>query len=102
MFLVRDLVSPRTWLAMIHHLAGLFIGIVAVVVITVGLSVGFSLLVLALVGLPLLGMTLRFADWFAYAGAGPVRVSARRADLGLAGAEAGPGTAGVSCRAGGC
>ena len=26
MFLLRDLVSPRTWLAMISHLAGLFLG----------------------------------------------------------------------------
>jgi len=67
MFLVRDLVSPRTWLAMIHHLAGLFIGLVVVVVITVGLSLGFSLLVVALVGLPILGVTLRLADWFASA-----------------------------------
>jgi signal transduction histidine kinase len=67
MFLLRDLVAPRTWLAMIHHLAGLFIGLVAVVVLTVGLSVGFSLLVVALAGLPLLGVTLRLADWFACA-----------------------------------
>ena len=67
MFLLRDLVSPRTWLAMIHHLAGLFIGLAAVVVLTVGLSVGVSLLVVALVGLPFLGVTLRLADWFASA-----------------------------------
>jgi hypothetical protein len=26
MFLLRDLVSPRTWLAMTSHLAGLVIG----------------------------------------------------------------------------
>jgi signal transduction histidine kinase len=67
MFLVRDLVSPRTWLAMTSHLAGLVIGIAAFVVIVTGLSLGYSLLVLALVGLPLLGLTLRLASWFAVA-----------------------------------
>jgi signal transduction histidine kinase len=65
MFLVRDLVSPRTWLAMTSHLAGLILGIAAFVVVVTGLSLGFSLLVLALVGLPLLGLTLRLAEWFA-------------------------------------
>ncbi len=67
MFLVRDLVSPRTWLAMTSHLAGLFIGLAAFVVFVFGLSLGFSLLVLALVGLPILGVTLRLAEWFAAA-----------------------------------
>ncbi len=67
MFLIRDLVSPRTWLAMTSHLAGLFTGLAAFVVITVGLSLGFSLLVLALVGVPLLGLTLRMTEWFAVA-----------------------------------
>jgi signal transduction histidine kinase len=67
MFLLRDLVSPRTWLAMTSHLAGLFTGLVAFVVYTVGLSLGFSLLVVALAGLPILGVTLRFAEWFAVA-----------------------------------
>jgi signal transduction histidine kinase len=66
MFLIRDLVSARTWLALIHHLVGLFIGIAAITVVTTGLSLGFSLLVL-LVGLPLLGLTLRLAEAFAYA-----------------------------------
>ncbi len=67
MFLLRDLVSARTWLAMTNHLAGLFTGLVVFVVVTTGLSLGFSLLVLALVGLPILGVTLRLADWFAVA-----------------------------------
>jgi len=74
MFLVRDLVSPRTWLAMTSHLAGLFIGILVMVAVITGLSLGFSLLVLALVGLPLLGLTLRLAGWFA---------AAERARMGL-------------------
>jgi signal transduction histidine kinase len=67
MFLVRDLVSPRTWLAMTSHLAGLILGLAFFVVIVTGLSLGFSLLVLALVGLPLLGLTLRLTSWFAVA-----------------------------------
>jgi signal transduction histidine kinase len=67
MFLVRDLVAPRTWLAMTSHLAGLILGLAYFVVIVTGLSLGFSLLVLALVGLPLLGLTLRLTSWFAAA-----------------------------------
>ena len=42
-------------------------GIAAIVVITTGLSVGASLLVVALVGLPILGVMLRAADLFARA-----------------------------------
>jgi signal transduction histidine kinase len=67
MFLVRDLVSPRTWLAMVSHLAGLFMGIAVMVVFVTGLSLGFSLLVLALIGLPILGLTLRAATLYATA-----------------------------------
>ena len=67
MFLLRDLVSPRTWLAMTSHLAGLFTGLVIMVVYTTGLSVGASLLVVALIGLPVLGVTMRLIEWFAAA-----------------------------------
>ena len=67
MFLLRDLVSPRTWLAMTSHLAGLFTGLLVFTFIVTGLSLGFSLLVLALAGLPILGLTLRAATWFAAA-----------------------------------
>src|SRR2546430_11648723 len=74
MFLLRDLVSPRTWLAMISHLAGLFLGIAVMVVVVTGLSLGYSLLVLALTGLPILGLTLRAATLYA---------AAERARLGL-------------------
>ena len=65
MFLLRDLVSARTWLAMTQHLAGLFIGFVAIFVFTFGLGFGFACVFLGLVGIPLLGITLRLADWFA-------------------------------------
>jgi signal transduction histidine kinase len=74
MFLLRDLVSPRTWLAMTSHLAGLLMGLLVMLVVVIGLSLGFSLLVLALAGLPLIGLTLRLADWFA---------AAERARIGL-------------------
>jgi signal transduction histidine kinase len=67
MFLVRDLVSPRTWLAMTQHLAGLFIGLVVIFVVTFGLGFGVSLVFIGLVGIPILGVTLRLADWFARA-----------------------------------
>jgi signal transduction histidine kinase len=67
MFLIRDLVSPRTWLAMTSHMAGLIIGTAIFTIFVTGLSVGFSLLVVALVGLPILGLTLRVATWFAAA-----------------------------------
>ncbi|HEX6525697.1 MAG TPA: sensor domain-containing protein [Streptosporangiaceae bacterium] len=62
MFLIRDLVSPRTWLAMLHHLAGVIIGLVVFVVIVVGFTLGVGLIPLALVGLPVLGVTLRMAQ----------------------------------------
>jgi signal transduction histidine kinase len=61
-FLISGLVSPRTWLAFIHHLAGLVIGVVAFYAIGFGLAVGSATLVLALAGLVLFGLTLRFAD----------------------------------------
>ena len=67
MFLVRDLVSARTWLAMTQHLAGLFIGLVVIFVVTFGLGFGVSFVFIGLVGIPILGVTLRLADWFAQA-----------------------------------
>src|SRR5580704_6492772 len=65
MVLLRDLVSARTWLAMTQHLAGLFIGFVAIFIVGFGLAFGVGGLFFALVGLPLLGLTLRLACWFA-------------------------------------
>src|SRR3954452_15771909 len=76
MFLVRDLVSPRTWLAMTSHLAGFVMGLAVFVLVVTGLILGFSLLVLALdglpllglmLGLPLIGLTLRLASYSAVA-----------------------------------
>jgi signal transduction histidine kinase len=67
MFLIRDLVSARTWLAMTQHLAGLLIGFAAIFIVTFGLGFGVGGLFFALVGLPLLGVTLRLTQWFAQA-----------------------------------
>ena len=67
MFLVRDLVSARTWLAMTQHLAGLFIGFVAIFIFTFGLGFGVALIFVGLIGIPLLGVMLRLAGWFAQA-----------------------------------
>jgi signal transduction histidine kinase len=67
MFLLRDLVSPRTWLAMTNHLVGLVTGLAACIIVVVGVAVGLGTAPLALVGLPLLGLTLRFDEWFARA-----------------------------------
>jgi signal transduction histidine kinase len=65
MFLIRDLVSPRAWLATIHHLAGLLIGLPAFLVVAFGVAFGFAFTPFALVGLPLLGITLLLAEWLA-------------------------------------
>jgi signal transduction histidine kinase len=67
MFLVRDLVSARTWLAMTQHLAGLFVGLVAILIFVLAVGVDVPLIFVGLVGIPLLGLTLRLADWFARA-----------------------------------
>src|SRR5580658_1388352 len=65
MFLLRDLVSVRTWLAMTNHLAGLYVGALAIFVFTFGLGFGFGFIWLGLIGIPLLGVTLRLATWLA-------------------------------------
>jgi len=65
MFLIRwvfALVSARTWLAFTHHVAGLFISIAVFTLTTALLVTGVVTLPLALVGLPVLGLLLRFGD----------------------------------------
>jgi signal transduction histidine kinase len=65
MSLIPGLVSPRTWLAFTHHVAGLVIGLAVFLFIAVGLAFGSLFLPLALAGLVLFGVTLRFADGLA-------------------------------------
>jgi len=67
MFLIRDLVSPRAWLALIHHLVGVFVGLVICVLLVTGFALGFGLIPLALVGLPVIGVTMRLAEGIAHA-----------------------------------
>ncbi|HEY1347388.1 MAG TPA: sensor domain-containing protein, partial [Streptosporangiaceae bacterium] len=64
------LVSPRTWLAVIHLLAGLVIGLVAFLVVVVGISVGIGLLPVFLAGIPVLVGVI----WLAGLGARAERV----------------------------
>jgi signal transduction histidine kinase len=52
--LLRPLVSARTWLAIIHLLAGSVIGLVAFIFVVTGTSVGVALLPVALLGIPVL------------------------------------------------
>jgi signal transduction histidine kinase len=65
MFLIRDLVSPRTWLALTHHVAGWIIAWPFFIIVAFGVAFGLGSLPLALVGLPIIGLTLRCADWLA-------------------------------------
>jgi signal transduction histidine kinase len=58
-------VSARTWLAFTHHMAGLVLAVVSFTVVVTGVAAGVTLLPVALAGLPVLGLTVRFADRFA-------------------------------------
>jgi signal transduction histidine kinase len=61
------LVSPRTWLAVIHLLAGLVIGIVSFTVVVTGISLGIALLPVFLVGIAVLVAVIWLAGMFARA-----------------------------------
>ncbi len=67
MFVIADLVSARTWLAMLQHLTGFLVGIAGFAMAVTGFAFGVGLLPFAMVGIPVLGVTLRFADGFARA-----------------------------------
>ncbi len=60
------LAAARTWLALIHVLSGLFIGLVALLIVVLGLALGLGLLAIW-VGLPLLAAVYWFCGWFARA-----------------------------------
>jgi signal transduction histidine kinase len=61
------LVSPRTWLAVIHLLAGLVIGIISFTVVVTGISLGIALLPVFLVGIAVLVAVIWLAGLFARA-----------------------------------
>ena len=65
MSLLRGLVSARTWLAFTHHIAGLVLAIASFTIVVTGVTLGIGLLPLALVGVPVLGLTSRLANGFA-------------------------------------
>jgi signal transduction histidine kinase len=65
MYLVRDLVSPRTWLAFIHHLVGVVLGGLVIWIVVPGMLAGALGMPIAMIGMPILGTTLRITDWFA-------------------------------------
>src|ERR1039457_6798067 len=58
-------VSGRTWLVVIHLLAGLVIGLVAFVFFVTAAAVGVALLPVALAGIPVLAVTLWLCTQFA-------------------------------------
>ena len=62
MQLVREQRPPRTWLAVLHHLVGLVIGAVSFPIVVAGVTAGAALLPIGGFGLPILGLTLRYAD----------------------------------------
>jgi signal transduction histidine kinase len=65
MSLLRGLVSARTWLAFVHHVVGVVLAVVSFTIVVTGVVCGVALLPIALSGLPILGLTARFADGFA-------------------------------------
>jgi signal transduction histidine kinase len=58
-FVISGLVSPRTWLAFSHHLAGLIVALAAFVLVVGGVTVGVTVLWLLLAGVPIIGLTMR-------------------------------------------
>jgi len=65
MYLVRDLVSPRTWLAFIHHFIGVALGAAVLWIVVPGMLAGAMGMPIAMIGMPIIGATLRLTDWFA-------------------------------------
>jgi DNA-binding CsgD family transcriptional regulator len=64
-FLLRDVVSARTWLAAGSVLAGCVTGLAAFLVIIIGVSAGIGTLAAALAGVLVFGCVLRFDEYFA-------------------------------------
>jgi signal transduction histidine kinase len=66
MYLIRDLVSARTWLAFIHHIAGVITGLAAFATVFMLVSLSAVLLPLMLAGFPVFGLMLRLMNWLAW------------------------------------
>jgi signal transduction histidine kinase len=64
---LRPVVSAETWLAVVHLLAGLFIGMVSFTVAVTGAALGVGLLPLFLLGIPVLVVVLWAGDLMARA-----------------------------------
>jgi signal transduction histidine kinase len=64
-FVISGLVSPRTWLAFTHHLAGLIVAIAAFAFVVTGVVMGVGVIWLLLAGVPVIGLTMRVAQWLA-------------------------------------
>ena len=64
MFLFRDLISARAWLATGSVLAGCVTGLLSFLVVIIGVSVGAGMLPAALVGVLVFGCLLRFDEYF--------------------------------------
>jgi len=62
---LRSVVSARTWLAVIHLIAGLFVGVVTFTVLLTGLLTGIALLPSFLAGVPVLAATFWLCIWMA-------------------------------------
>ena len=60
----RPVVSAKTWLSMIHLLAGTVTGLTAFAGIVVGVGTGIGLLPLFLLGIAILWATVWFCAWF--------------------------------------
>jgi signal transduction histidine kinase len=65
MYLIRDLVSARTWLAFIHHIVGVIIGLAAFFTVITLMTLSVGLLPLMLAGFPVFGLLLRLLGWLA-------------------------------------
>lgn len=62
---LRSVISPETWLAVVHLLAGLVIGMVSFTVAVTGSAIGVALLPFFLVGIPVLIAMLWVGDLIA-------------------------------------
>ena len=60
-----DQLPQRTWLAVLHQLTGLIIGVLSFPLVLAGVTVGSVLTPIGGSGLPILGLTLRYTDGLA-------------------------------------